>query len=131
MKTDPTPNTPRAAVVARWTARLLSLAVIGVILAFMIGEGFNPLHFGARDLALCAFFPLGLVVGLALAWRWELAGGLIAVLSILGFYALHLILSGGFPRGWAFPTLAVPGLLFLFTRLLVTSRTADAKTTMP
>ena len=102
----------------RWIARLLGLVSVGIMLTFMIGEGFNPLHFTPREWALCLCFPIGLLAGLLLAWRWELAGGLVAVLSLLTFYALHFAFSGGLPRGWAFLALAAPAFLSLASSLV-------------
>jgi acyl-[acyl-carrier-protein]-phospholipid O-acyltransferase/long-chain-fatty-acid--[acyl-carrier-protein] ligase len=102
----------------RWTARLLGLVSLGILLTFMIGEGFNPLRFAPRGWALCLCFPIGLMAGLLLAWRWELAGGLVAVLGTLGFYGLHFAFSGGLPRGGAFLALAAPAFLSLASSLV-------------
>jgi acyl-[acyl-carrier-protein]-phospholipid O-acyltransferase/long-chain-fatty-acid--[acyl-carrier-protein] ligase len=107
-----------AAILIRWLARILGLAGLALVLVFMIGEGFNPFRFTARELALCACFPLAWMIGLLLAWRRELAGGLLTVGSILSFHAVHFATTGGMPRGWAFAVLAIPGCLFLVASLL-------------
>lgn len=101
----------------RWTARILSLASLGVLLMFMIGEGFDPTHLKPRDLMLAVFFPLGLILGLILGWWREWLGGAVVVASLLGFYLVHLAVSGRFPSGWAFAALAAPGVLFVLSAL--------------
>jgi hypothetical protein len=98
----------------RWAARLLSLGTIAVILAFAFGEG-TP---RASDWLLLAFFPIGLVAGLALAWRHELAGSLVALASMAVFYALCYRASGHVPTGPYFALLASPAAIFLLTSLL-------------
>jgi hypothetical protein len=64
-----------------------------------------------------AFFPLGVMLGLLLAWRSEPQGGLLTLLSLLAFYAWHLQVDGSFPEGPYFAILAAPGLLFLLAWL--------------
>lgn len=112
MTSHPPPG-HRAAVLFRWTARGLSLCVLAVLVAVMVGERFNPLHLAPRELALGLCFPLGVVAALLVAWRWELAGGLAALGSLLLFYVLHLVFVAHWPRGWAFAAFASPALLFL------------------
>jgi hypothetical protein len=97
----------------RWSARVLGTLAMGVVLLFAFGEGLNLSHFTARELVLFLFFPLGVCLGLALAWRWEGLGGGIAVASIAAFYLVHRLTSSGFPRGFAFAAFAAPGFLFL------------------
>ena len=106
----------------RWSARILSLAVIGVLLLFVFGEGFNPLHLSLRDWVLFLFFPFGLCLGMVVAWRWEGLGGTITVGSLASFYVAHRLLSPGFPRGVAFLAISTPGFLFLLCWLLTRSR---------
>ena len=98
----------------RWVARLLALALAGLIVAMAIGEGFNPTKLKARELALTIpFFVMWL--GLLVGWRWEGLGGLLVVAGVAGFYLLHFAVTGfgNLPRGWVFPSLALPGILFL------------------
>lgn len=103
----------------RRVTRTLSLISMGVLLLFFIGEGFNPLTITLREWALFVFFPLGTVTGMLIAWRREIPGGLITTLSLLGFYLMHGLVSGGvFPRGWAFMVFSLPGLLFLLCGLI-------------
>jgi hypothetical protein len=102
---------------ARWTARLLSLLSIGVLLLFFIGEGFNPLHLAPRELLLSVFFPIGVLLGMGLAWRWEALGGALTLFSFAAFYGVHWLGSGHVPRGVFLALFASPGLLFLLAAL--------------
>jgi hypothetical protein len=54
----------------RWTARVWSVASIGLILAFLVGEGFHSSRIAAREWLGLAFFPLGITAGMILAW-WK------------------------------------------------------------
>jgi hypothetical protein len=42
--------------------------------------------------------------------------------SLAAFYLAHRLLSPGFPRGFAFPVIAIPGFLFLLCWLWARSR---------
>ena len=107
-------------LVLHWTARVLSLLSIGIILLFFIGEGFNPTRLTAGEWALMLCFPLSVMVGLLVAWRYEVVGGLIAVGGLLSFYLVHAMLANGYlPRGWAYFVFASPGFLFLLSALLL------------
>jgi hypothetical protein len=97
----------------RWSARVLSILAVGVVLLFAFGEGLNLSHFTARDLVLFVFFPIGVGLGMALAWRWEGLGGGITIASLAAFYLADRLMSLSFPRGFAFVAIASPGFLFL------------------
>ena len=106
-------------IVLRWTARVLSLLSIAIILLFIIGEGFNPARVTAGEWALFLCFPFAVVVGLIVAWRNEALGGMMAVGGLLGFYLTHAVLAAGhLPRGWAYLVFASPGFLFLLSAML-------------
>ena len=110
-------NRPISLCVLRWFARVWSLLAVGVILLFAIGEGLNFSKFSARDLTMFAFFPVGIVMGMVLAWRWESIGGGITIASLAVFYAVDRVLSSRYPGGFSFLVLAAPGFLFLVCRL--------------
>jgi hypothetical protein len=111
-------ETSNFAQILQWLARGLSIVSIFVLLLFFIGEGFNPAALRSREWVLMIFFPLGVVAGMAIAWRREGLGGAITVVSLIAFYLTHLLFSGGLPRGWAFVAFASPGFLFLAHWLL-------------
>ncbi len=100
---------PASAV--RWTARLWSIAAIVLLAGFVVGEGVNPSE--PHEALGLVFFPLGICVGMVLAWWREALGGWITVGSLAAFYVLHVATSGALPRGFAWLAFAAPGFLFL------------------
>lgn len=110
-------NTTVPVLALRWLARALSVLAVGVVLMFAFGEGLHLSHFTPRELVLFLFFPLGVCLGMVLAWRWEGWGGGVTVASLAAFYLVHRLSSSGFPRGLAFAAFALPGFLFLLCRL--------------
>ena len=98
-----------------WIARIWSIASILLILVMFIGSLFSgdPAIFSLRDIIGLFFFPIGILVGLVLAWRWEGVGGGITVASFFAFYLTLWFFDGRFPRGPYFALTAAPGLLFL------------------
>ena len=95
----------------RWTARISSIASVGLLLAFVMGEGISPTT-QAERLGLL-FFPLGVCVGMLIGWRKERLGGLITVGSLVFFYIVSISMTGELPKGWAWLAFAAPGFLFL------------------
>ncbi|CAN5559503.1 hypothetical protein BH10ACI3_BH10ACI3_10190 [soil metagenome] len=99
--------------VLRAAGRVLSLAVLFVLLMFYLSEGGNT-EIAFREVVGLLFFPVGLVIGLMVGWRNEMAGGMISMLSVAAFYVIYgSVLSGTLQQGWAFLVFAIPGLLFL------------------
>jgi hypothetical protein len=102
--------------IIRWTARIWSIASVGVLLGFVIGEGRNPTT--GRERVGLLFFPLGISVGMILAWLKEGIGGIITTGSRLIFYGIHLATKWGFPKGLAWFAFAAPGFFFLLSSYL-------------
>ena len=100
----------------RWTARVWSVASVGLVLGFIVGEGFNPS--GPNEWLGVLLFPVGISVGMILAWWKEGLGGAITVGSLVAFYVVHLTTAGTFPKGWAWLAFAAPGFLFLLSSYL-------------
>jgi hypothetical protein len=99
--------------VVRWTARVWSIASIGLVLLFLVGEGFNPARLKPTEWLGFLFFPAGISAGMIVAWWREGFGGSITAGSLLVFYLIHLSTAGTFPKGWAWLAFAAPGFLFL------------------
>lgn len=96
----------------RWSARATSLCVLGWLALFAVGEKFDFAALAPIDWIQMLFF-LWAAVGMILAWRWEARGAALSLLGLLAFHLAEWSTSGRWPRGWAFPALAVPGVLFL------------------
>jgi hypothetical protein len=103
-----------------WVARIWSLAAVGFVLLFLVGEVLNGQGgkpTGAEWIGL-AFWPGGVCLGLIIAWFRLGLGGAIATGSLVGFYIWYLLERGTFPRGAYFILVAAPGVLFLVASLL-------------
>ena len=115
-------------ITLRWIARVWSIGSIGIILLFFIGEGFAPAKVTPKEWVGFIFFPIGVTAGMLVAWWKEAWGGGITTMSLLAFYGVYgYLISGSFPKGWAFVIFSAPGLLFLAYWLLsrlVRQRTA-------
>ncbi len=101
---------PMPVRVVRWIARALSLASIGLLVAFATSGGAWPT---ALEWALIACFPVGTVAGMALAWRSEISGGLLTLGSLAAFYGIAIVAGGHAPGGPWFVAFASPGLALL------------------
>ena len=101
---------PTPVRVVRWIARALSLASIGLLVAFATSGGEWPT---ALEWVLIACFPVGTVAGMALAWRSEVAGGVLTLASLAAFYGIATSAGGHAPGGPWFVAFASPGLALL------------------
>lgn len=116
-------STGAPAIVAgliRWIAKVWSIASVGLILLIFIGEALQPtapLPTSQERVGLL-LFPVGVCLGMIVAWRREGLGGFITAGSLLAFYAMMRAVSGEFPRGPFFALFAAPGILFLVSWLL-------------
>ncbi len=113
--TNPTAHPPTLAFLCRWLARLSSLLSLGLIAAFALGEGGSP---SLREWGALALFPIGVGLGMLIAWRRELIGGLFSLASLAGFYLYYATLAGKLPHGPYFFLFSSPALLFILSGLL-------------
>ncbi|HEX6623951.1 MAG TPA: hypothetical protein VF064_09575, partial [Pyrinomonadaceae bacterium] len=79
--------------VLRWSARVASLVSVTFLLLFASGEDFSQVR--AREWIGLSCFPLGVGIGLALAWWREGLGAVVAVSSLLAFYLVYGVLLSG------------------------------------
>lgn len=102
--------------------RLIARIWVTISLAFLVffvgahlidslsGDG-DPLgNFKSEsEMISFAFFPLSLIIGLAIAWKWEGLGGFITIDEIIGFHIMrpdllfNVMIDG----------LAAPGLFYI------------------
>lgn len=117
-----------AALSLRWAARLGSLASLALLAAFLFGGGEQILPSTLREAVSMALFPGCVAAGMLLAWRWELAGGLLCVAGLAAFYAWMALASGRVPLTPYFALFAAPGFIFLICGTLerIRRRTACA-----
>jgi hypothetical protein len=102
----------------RWTARVLAVAVVGMVLAIFVGQGgFNPFKLKAIEAVQMTFFWTT-CLGMVLGWRWPLQGGVISLIGIGCFIAVETAYTGRLPRGLFFYLMVLPGILFLLCALV-------------
>lgn len=99
-------------------ARLGSIASIILLLMLFAGEGLHPSQVATREWVGLLFFPIGVMIGMVLAWWREGAGSLVTVGSLVAFYVVYGYLMRNHLGGWAFIVFASPGFLFLLHWLL-------------
>jgi len=86
----------------------------------------NPALITRDQLVGLAFFPIGLVLGLIIAWWKEGAGAVIALASILAFYLVYGLLLGNNVSSWAFLVFAIPAFLFLLDWIFSKNKLREA-----
>lgn len=99
-------------------ARVGSIVSITLLLMLFAGEDFHPSHVTAKQWVGLFFFPLGVMIGMMLAWWKEGLGAGITLGSLLAFYLVYGYLMRYHIGGWAFIIFASPGFLFLLHWLL-------------
>jgi len=105
----------------RWLARSWSILSILFVGVFAVGEilgGAGPGGPTPQEWLGLALWPVGVVVGLVVAWLHEEGGGVLALGSVIAFYVWNLFGSGHLPRGPFFLLVAAPGLLFFILGFL-------------
>ncbi len=115
----PGSSTDRLSLWTRWAARLLGAALLIAVALTVTGQGL----FG-RDLS--ALYAMSLadhvllvalllaLAGVLIAWRWEGAGGLIIVASILLLQSVDALAGGQWRASVLDPLFYLTGLLFLW-----------------
>ena len=100
--------------ILRLCARAASIVCLAIIFLFFLGEDFEFSKLSAGEWIGFGFFPIGVLIGLVLAWEEELIGGTITLLSIAAFYLVYgWFLNSTLRMGWAFLPFVIPGLLFV------------------
>jgi hypothetical protein len=103
--------------ITRWTARLLAVLLVGVVIVIFVGQGFNPLRLTRTEAVQMVFFGTT-CAGMLIGWRWEVLGGALATMGIALFFATEYSLTGRFPHGFMFHLMLLPGVLFLVSGAL-------------
>lgn len=107
----------RVEIVLRWIARMWGIASAALLFMFAFG-GREHLRFTADEAVSFLFFPVGVVAGFALAWRRELAGGLVSVGSLVLFYFSLFVFAGRVPMTPWFLVFAAPGFLHIASAVI-------------
>jgi hypothetical protein len=106
---------PRSIKIIRWIARIWSILVFVVALLII----FSPDPYATEPVPVADWFLLSLwgvaILGLLVAWRWELVGGIITIATMFIRELTWIILKGhwlvNFLIVWLF--VVPPAILFL------------------
>jgi hypothetical protein len=105
----------------KWVARILAAVCLVILLLFIFSSDFEPSLITISQVMGMVFFPVGLMVGLALGWKNELAGGLVGIGSVALFYLTYgLLINGSMALGFWFLVFAIPAALFVIHGLIST-----------
>jgi hypothetical protein len=97
----------------RWTARASAVVMIGIWLGLILAEAMQGKIVEPGVAAFYQAAALAVVfAGYAIGWRHELAGGLLAVVGTVAFFAVH-VLSLQFWPDLSAVWFAAPGVLYL------------------
>ncbi len=110
--------------IIRWTARIWSILIILLHLVIFFGYIFYPETDGETwrtiEIIAAIFYPVGVLIGMIIAWKKELLGGIISLVGYLIFTILILIPRGAIVR--MFPMVLIvngPGILFFINGVLM------------
>ena len=114
----------RPLIALRWLARAASLVSIALMLAMATDHAAWPTP---RQWVLLACFPCGVVLGMLVAWRREILGGLVALSSLIAFHALLATDGKLFSAGPWFVVFASPALVLLVCGIIDAQQNASPK----
>ena len=99
-------------------ARVGSIASVTLLALLFMGEPFREGEISSNEWVGLMFFPIGIVIGMIIAWWKEGIGSVVTVVSLVGFYLVWGYLLRNHIGGWVFIAFASPGFLFLLHWLL-------------
>ena len=94
-------------------ARLGSIASITLIVLIFWSEAVHPSQISRIEWIGLLFFPIGVMIGMVVAWWKEGLGSTITVGSLVAFYVIYGYIFKNHIGGWAFIVFASPSFLFL------------------
>jgi hypothetical protein len=100
----------------RWSARAFAVSLVIAWLVLVILESMRSGPFNSAQLLYQAAALAVVFVGYAVGWRSELAGGMIAILGTVAFFAAGAFSVGVLPPAGAV-WFAAPGILYLLAWL--------------
>lgn len=125
---DTNSNYERTTNIIRRIARIWSIVIIALVLLIFIAEiigtfvpdqSMNESYPWYENLIPLSMFLS--VVGLAIAWRWEVFGGVLSIICIVANYVMYIAFGGSGRGVFVVPLILlpilIPGILFLVSWL--------------
>ncbi len=108
------------ALLSRWAARLTGIAIGGLFLLFFIGEGnvSQLMQVSRVEWALIACIPILFIIGVIVAWKREIIGGVVILISVIAFNTIDMAAARTFTGNIEFAFVTIPGILFLLAAFL-------------
>ena len=98
--TEPTERAERSLRVLLWSARIAGGLFVAILAFVIVVNLVNPTGEGApkgTEWLGLAMFPFGVFVAYALAFRWGLVGGVLAIVCLFGWWAYVSFMPGILP----------------------------------
>ncbi|HSE34270.1 MAG TPA: hypothetical protein VLA93_22035 [Pyrinomonadaceae bacterium] len=109
--------------IIRWTARITSVISTLILSLFVFGEPFPVRKITGVEWLGLMLFPVGVVIGFAVAWWREGLGSTISIGSLVAFYIVFVfVMNEPLTDGGWFLVFAFPGFLFLISSLMTGSK---------
>ena len=115
-------KTSKPETIFRSIGRASSIAVMLLISAFLFGGGESLAPLKMHEILGLSLFPGGVILGFLIAWQFEIPGGCVSVLSLMGFYAWHYNNTGHINVGPYFIFLTAPAIFFLLAGCFSSSK---------
>lgn len=103
-----------------WAARVSALLFLIIFVVFFWGEFDSNIfsNLTAADMILLLFIPILFFAGFLITWWKPLPGGIVIILSVVGFNLASAIISGYASLDIEFWILLIPGILFIICSIL-------------
>jgi hypothetical protein len=114
----------------RWTARVLSALLLGLVLVPMVVNCIYDVVHGfyedgvPHSLKLVGVEPIQTpffwtaCIGMVVAWRWSVIGGALSLGGMILLFAVAFAMSGELPGGLLVYLMLLPGILFMVDGLI-------------
>lgn len=107
-------NTKKTISVLRWITRVIGILIVLLFLVFFIGEAdfSQPVSLTLPEMLSILCIPVLLIIGIVIAWKKEVLGGIIILASVLIFNLIWYI-AEGFSFELEFGIFMLLGLLYI------------------
>lgn len=93
--------------IIRWLARILGAIAVFILIFGMIGD-VNSFK-STSEIFTFICFPVAVIAGLLIAFKWEGLGGFISIAGMIGLHVMRTDLVSSFEIN----AFAIPGLLYI------------------